>query len=67
MQIAKEGIEKLEEFLFQTLNLQSTFTEVGIKREDFVTMAHKACGGKVLNGFKPLTQEDIEKIFEMCL
>lgn len=67
MQIAKEGIEKLEEFLFQTLNLQSTFTEVGIKREDFATMARKACGGKVLNGFKPLTQEDIERIFEMCL
>ena len=67
MEIAEEGIKKLEEFLYQTLKLQSTFTEVGIKREDFATMARKACGGKVLNGFKPLTQEDIEKIFEMCL
>ena len=27
----------------------------------------KACGGDVLLGFKPLRQQDIEQIFEMCL
>ncbi|MBE6309760.1 MAG: iron-containing alcohol dehydrogenase [Bacteroidales bacterium] len=67
MKIASQGIKKLEEFLFDTLGLQSTFTEVGIKQEDFPIMARKACRGKVLRGFKPLTQEDIEKIFEMCI
>jgi hypothetical protein len=30
-------------------------------------MAQKACRGKILRGFKPLQQHDIEKIFEMSL
>lgn len=30
-------------------------------------MARKACGGDVLRGFKPLNQQDIERIFEMCM
>lgn len=67
MDIAREGIKRLAEFLFDTMGLQRTFTEVGIKAEDFPVMARKACGGKILNGFKPLEQHDIEKIFEMCL
>lgn len=67
MTIAREGIRLLSEFLFDTIGLQRTFTEVGIKAEDFPVMARKACGGKVLKGFKPLEQHDIEKIFEMCL
>lgn len=67
MAIAKEGIKLLSEFFFQTLGLKSTFTEVGIKREDFATMARKACGGDTLHGFKPLNQKDIENIFEMCM
>lgn len=67
MDIAKESIKRLSDFLFHTLKLKSTFTEVNIKPEDFPVMARKACGGKVLRGFKPLEQNDIEKIFEMCL
>ncbi len=67
MAIAKEGIKLLSEFFFQTLGLKSSFTEVGIKREDFATMARKACGGDTLHGFKPLNQKDIENIFEMCM
>ncbi len=67
MEIAKESIKRLSDFLFGTLALKSTFTEVGIKREDFPVMARKSCGGDVLPGFKPLKQADIEKIFEMCL
>ncbi len=67
MEIAKEGIKRLSDFLFGTLGLKSTFTEVGIKREDFAVMARKSCGGAVLRGFKPLEQADIEKIFEMCV
>lgn len=67
MEIAREGIRRLSEFLFDTIGLQSTFTEVGIKAEDFPVMARKACGGKVLKGFKHLEQHDIEAIFHMCL
>lgn len=66
MVIARQSIEKLSEFLFGTLGLKRTFTEVGIRAEDFPVMARKACGNGVLPGFKPLAQEDIERIFEMC-
>ena len=67
MSVAREGINRLSQFLFGTLGLKSTFTEVGIKAEDFPVMARKSCGGGVLEGFKPLRQDDIEKIFQMCL
>ena len=67
MAIAKQSIEKLSEFLFDELGLKRTFTEVGIRAEDFPVMARKACGGGVLQGFKPLAQSDIEEIFKMCL
>ncbi|BCI64895.1 iron-containing alcohol dehydrogenase [Coprobacter secundus] len=67
MAIAKQSIEKLSEFLFDVLGLKRTFTEVGIRVEDFPVMARKACGGDVLQGFKPIAQSDIEEIFKMCL
>lgn len=67
MVIARQSIDKLSEFLFSTLGLQRNFTEVGIRAEDFPVMAKKACAGGVLPGFKPLAQEDIETIFDMCL
>jgi len=67
MTVAKQSIEKLSEFLFDTLGLSRTFTEAGIQESAFPVMARKACGGKILYGFKPLAQEDIENIFRMCL
>lgn len=67
MTIACQSIERLSEFLFDTLGLKRTFTEVGIRAEDFPLMARKACADGVLPGFKPLAQQDIETIFEMCL
>lgn len=67
MSIARQSIERLSEFLFDTLGLKRTFTEVGIRVEDFPVMARKACADGVLPGFKPLGQRDIETIFEMCL
>jgi hypothetical protein len=66
MAIAKESIKRLSDFLFGTLGLKSTFTEVGIEEKNFPIMAKKACGGDILKGFKPLTQQDIEKIYQMC-
>ncbi len=67
MDIAREGIRRLSDFLFGTLSLKSTFSQVGIRHEDFPVMARKACGGSILPGFKPLAQADIERIFEMCV
>ncbi len=67
MEIAEKSIEMLSKFFFETLGLDDTFTKVGIKKEDFPLMAKRACGGDILvNGVKPLHQEDIEKIYEMC-
>ena len=67
MAIAKESIKRLSTLLFDTLELQRTFTEVGIKREDFPMMARKACRYGDIRGFKTLTPADVERIYEMCL
>ncbi|MBR5852771.1 MAG: iron-containing alcohol dehydrogenase [Alistipes sp.] len=67
MAIAKESIRLTSEFLFDKLGLQRTFTEVGIKREDFELMAKKACRYGDIKGFKTLAVEDVIRIFEMCL
>lgn len=66
MEIAKEGIKRLYDFFFKTLGLQSTLTELGIGEDHFAEMAYKACGGKVLKGFKVLSQEDVVNIYKMC-
>jgi alcohol dehydrogenase YqhD (iron-dependent ADH family) len=49
------------------LKLKSTFPEVGIDEKNFAIMAKKSVNGGTLNGFKPLQQKDVEKIFEMCM
>ena len=67
MAIAREAIKRLSDFFFNTLGLQSTFTEVGIKREDFGLMAKKACRYGDIKGFKTLTEQDVVNIFEMCI
>ena len=67
MAIAREAIKRLSDFFFNTLGLQSTFTEVGIKREDFSLMAKKACRYGDIKGFKTLTEQDVVNIFEMCM
>lgn len=67
MDIAHQAIEKLSDFLFNTLKLKRTFPEVGIDRTHFAIMAKKSVGGDTLRGFKPLKQKDVENIFEMCM
>jgi len=67
METAREGIDRLSEFLFETLGLASTLTELGIDDKNFRAMAEKACRGRVIRGFQPLTADDIEKIYRMCL
>lgn len=67
MEGAKRAIACLSDFLFKELGLQSTLTEIGIDEANFKVMAKRACRGDVLQGFKPLTPEDVENIFRMCL
>lgn len=67
MAIAEQAISKLEDFFFRTLGLDDTFTKVGIGEDKIEVMAEKACRGGVLQGFKPLSAKDIEKIYRMCL
>ncbi len=67
MEVAKKSIEKMSEFLFETLELQSTLTEISIDDTNFEIMAEKACQNDVIPGFKPLTKQDIINIYRMCL
>lgn len=67
MEVAKQSIQMLSKFFFETLELDNTFTKVGIKEEDFEIMAEKACNNSVIQGFKLLNKEDIINIFKMCM
>jgi len=67
MAAARMSIELLSDFLYGTLGLKCSFSEIGIDDSNFSIMARKACMGGVLPGFKPLNQKDIENIFTMCL
>ncbi len=68
MDAAKKGIECLENFLYKTLGLKSTLTEIGIDDKNIDVMAKKACNGKeTLNGWKVLTPAQIAEILRACL
>ena len=66
-QLAKAGIKALADFLYNTLGLSSTLTQIKIDDTEFDTMAKKACAGGVINGFVPLTPEDVKAIYTKCL
>ncbi|WP_102337583.1 iron-containing alcohol dehydrogenase [Collinsella provencensis] len=67
MEIAHKAIEKTSEFLFDTLSLTSTLGELGIDDTNFKVMAEKAASHGLDHAFKPLSAEDVENIFKMCL
>ena len=68
MEIANKGIEMMEKFLFETLGLKSSFTDIGIDESHFEVMAEKAVRlGGLAYAFKPLAKEDVVNIFKMCL
>lgn len=67
MEVAKKSIEMLKDFLFNTLGLSSTFSEIDIDDTNFEIMAEKSVEiGGLAHGFKPLTKEDVVEIFKMC-
>lgn len=67
MVAAKEGIRMLSDFFFQTLELESTLTSLGIGEENLTLMAKKVTGGGIYASLKPLNQQDVENIYKMCL
>ena len=68
MEIANKGIEMMEKFLFETLGLKSSFTDIGIDESHFEVMAERAVRlGGLAYAFKPLAKEDVVNIFKMCL
>lgn len=65
--IANRAIDRLSDFFFKTLGLDSNLKKIGIDRTHFEAMSNKACSGKKIAGFKTLEPKDVEKIYEMCL
>ena len=67
-EIANTAIDKLSQFLFETLNLTSSLSKLNINETYFEVMAKKACGAKgVINGFIPLNVESVIDIYKACL
>lgn len=64
---AKAGIDQTEAF-FQSLEMPSRLSEVGIGQEKFEEMAAEAVrtSGIARNSYYPLQKEDIIKIFQAC-
>lgn len=67
MEVAKESIELVKKFLYETLGLKSSLSELGIDDKNFEVMAEKAVQGGLAYAFKPLNKEDVVHIFKMCL
>ena len=68
MEVAKEAISKVREFLFDKLKLDDSLTKINIGEEHFDEMSKKACGKDgVIKGFVDLKPEDVKKIYKMCL
>jgi len=68
MEVAKESIELLKKFFFETLRLQSTLSELHIDETNFKTMAQKAeVLGRTRYAFQPLAAEDLEVLLRMSL
>ncbi|MDO5014480.1 MAG: iron-containing alcohol dehydrogenase [Clostridia bacterium] len=68
IEIAEKGIQKLEEFFFETCKLNKTLSEIGIDDRDFEEMAERITGGKVFDTcYEKMTKNDIISIYKACL
>ena len=64
---ARAAIEATKKWLYETLGLASTLTEIGIGDEHIPEMAHSAVTLGLSRGFVPLTDGDCEAILHACL
>lgn len=68
MEVGKLTIEKVRDFFFKYLGLDSNLTKIGIDSEYFDEMSKKACGENgVIKGFIDLLPADVKKIYQICL
>lgn len=65
-EIALEGIQAARDF-FTRIGAPATLAEVGIGDDRFAEMAAKAVQFGPLGHFKPLNQEDVERIYRLSL
>lgn len=64
---AKQAINAVSKFCFETLGLKSTLSDLHIDATYFGDMARHACMGGVITGPMELHSDDVQKIYEMCL
>lgn len=64
--VAKEGIEKTREF-FQSLQIPSKLSELGIDDTKFEKLAKDAVGFRKVGNFENLIEEDIVSIYKQSL
>ncbi len=64
---AKEAINALSNFCFNTLKLSSTLTDLKIDETNFDAMAEHACFRGNIKGIKELSPADVKEIYKMCL
>ena len=64
---ARAAIEATKKWLYETLGLASTLTEIGIGDEHIPDMAHAAVAHGLHRAFIPLTDEEAEAIYRACL
>lgn len=67
MEGAKQAIQAISKFCFETLGLQSTLSDLHIDATHFEDMAQHACMGGAITGPMELLPDDVQKIYEMCL
>lgn len=65
-EIARQAIQKTKDF-FVSLGVPSTLRELGIKEEQFKTMANHVTANGKIGDFKPLDAQDVENIFKAAL
>lgn len=68
-ELAEKAIQKIENFMYDTLHLQSNFTELKINDENFKTMADRLAtdNGYFTSGYRKLSSNDIQNILRNCL
>lgn len=68
-ELAEMAIEKIEDFMYKTLQLPSNFTELNINAEHFEIMAKRLAtdNGYFTSGYRNLSVQDIINILENCL
>ena len=68
-EIAEKTIEKIEEFCYQKLELESHFSNLGIDGSDFEEIAKKLANdnGYLTGGYRNLPKDDIMEILKECL